>query len=211
MTQPPYRRTPQGSGTEFSDLPKVIAFLVAVVFVLNAVGVINIHSILHGTAAKADTSTSAVSGKVGTNGSSADAAKILAEALKLDDESYVYGGGHSPRTFSNGDGVDCSGAIDVAVYRATGIDNGMGVRDFLHDSHWSSISFSQLQPGDVVYILKAKHPEMIDDHMAIVVTNKGGTKLRIFEAATSHGPQANQVRQRDSTDDEWDGALRFRR
>ncbi len=144
--------------------------------------------------------------------SSSDAAALLKSGRTHDSESYVYGGGHPPGAYSKGDGLDCSGLIDVAVMDVTGIKKDVVARDFRNDGNWTKISFSEARAGDIVYLLKENHPGHSDDHVAFVVKNGGSGKLTVFEAATSHTAQSNQIRESSGRNyNEWDGALRFHR
>jgi cell wall-associated NlpC family hydrolase len=127
-----------------------------------------------------------------------------------DNESYVYGGGHPPTSYNKGEGLDCSGLVDVAVMDVMGIKKNLVARAFKDDSNWSKISFGEAHEGDIVYLLKENHPGHSDDHVAFVVSNGGDGKLTVFEAATSHAVQRDQIKESSGRSyNEWDGALRF--
>jgi cell wall-associated NlpC family hydrolase len=141
-----------------------------------------------------------------------DAAAILAEARKHDNESYNYGGGHPPAAYTDGAGLDCSGLIDVAVLRVTGINENNIAQAFKNSKHWQAINIGEAREGDIVYLLKEDHPGRSEDHVAIVVSNGGDGNLTVFEAATSQGPQPQEIRESSNRSyGEWDGTLRFHR
>jgi len=143
---------------------------------------------------------------------SAAATAILAEAKKHDNEAYVYGGGHPPGRYRDGSGLDCSGLVDIAMLRATGINEDDTAGSFRNSRYWASVPISEVHTGDIVYLLRANHPGHTDDHVAIVVSNDS-SHLTVFEAYGSRGVRFNdQIRQSSGyTYSNWDGALRFHR
>ena len=142
---------------------------------------------------------------------------ILTNARKYIDLPYVYGGGHPPdkwlKAYESGKkglGLDCSGLIDVAVAQAT---NGKVVQNevaqgFQHNSHWKEVSFKDAKPGDIVF--REKRPGEPDHHAGIVVKNDGKGKFWILEAASSHLPYDQQIRQKTFPYGHFDKALRFK-
>jgi cell wall-associated NlpC family hydrolase len=162
-----------------------------------------------------------VAGKVASgssNSSTSDGAAsndgpaLVKSARTHDDESYVYGGGHPPTGYKKGQGLDCSGLVDVAVMDVTGIKKNIVARGFQNDGNWSKIDFKDAREGDIVFLLKANHPGHSDDHVAFVVSNGGDGKMTVFEAATSRVRQPDQIRESSNRRyNEWDGALRFHR
>lgn len=193
--------------TTGSNLGVVLAFVAAVVFLL--VGAAKMGVIKFG-ATSAATGTSPKSG--GSSGKpSGDAAAILKQARKYDGLSYVWGGGHPPNTWHESNGLDCSGLIDVAVLKVTGINENNAARSFRDSGHWTSIKMSEARLGDIVYLLKERHSGHSADHVAIVVNNKGG-HLTLFEAYTNGIRQDLQIREWSGyTYGNFDGALRFHR
>ena len=133
---------------------------------------------------------------------------ILAEARKYDKESYRWAGGHPPASYSGG-GLDCSGLIDVAVLKATGVNENRTADSFRNSPHWKAIPFEQATTGDIVYRLTQTHGGKVD-HVAIVVANGGPAALTIFEASSPDGPVANQIRESANRKySEFTAALRF--
>lgn len=200
------RRRPPASSSNAGPIGMLVALgsiVLVVVFVLGSLGVINMPVI--SAQAKADKVPSVNS----------QALQILAEAEKHDNEAYVYGGGHPPKGYHNGDGLDCSGLIDVAVLRVAGVNENNTARDFRNSKHWKSLkSLRDAQKGDVMYLLKEKHPGHSDDHIAIVVSNGGDGKLTVFEAYGTGGgsiPFRDQIRTSvNQPYSRFDGALRWK-
>ncbi len=122
--------------------------------------------------------------------------KILCEAKKYDPVDYVWGGGHAggaayhqacPTIQANDSacGLDCSGLVSVAVYDAFGNDNSWTTYTIVSDSaNWKQISFSQLQPGDLI--------EPDPGHVEIV-DHVQGPNVFTFGAHSSTFPQPQQV------------------
>lgn len=107
-------------------------------------------------------------------------------------EAYVWGGGHPPDAYQKGNGVDCSGLVDVAVYDVTHgrVDDNQVAGSFDSDPHWKVIPFSEAKAGDIVY---RQSGDPFHDHVAFVVSNGGDGNLTIFQAWTSHAPLSQQV------------------
>lgn len=138
---------------------------------------------------------------------------ILKAALKHDYEPYVYGGGHPLKSYRKGSGVDCSSLVNVAVYEATGVKEDNLARDFRKSRHWYPIKAREARAGDIMYLLREKHPGHDDDHVVFVVSNRGKGKLTIFEAYSSRRavqPYQIRISYRHKYSD-FDGALRFKR
>ncbi len=137
--------------------------------------------------------------------------RLLADAKQYDSVSYVWGGGHDPKNYHKGDGVDCSGLIDMAVYDVTKTAKSDVVSDFPHDSHWKKINPKDVQPGDVLYLIRSP----IDDSHIVFVDSYTNGKLVVFEAYGTQDksgsiPADNQVRQSDGWKlSQFTGALRF--
>jgi len=129
----------------------------------------------------------------------AGSAKILCAAKKYDPVSYSESliGGHqggaawhqSCPTVGPSCYLDCSGLVNIAVYDAFGIDlreNTGGERDDI-GKYWDSVSFSQLQPGDLI------QPGKYDGGHVEIVDHVVGNKIFTFGAHTSQIPQPEQV------------------
>jgi len=145
--------------------------------------------------------------KVGKT-SSAVSRKILAEAVKYDNKPYIWAAGHPPTEAIARRGVDCSGLINVAVMKATGIKEDNLAESFRRSKHWKKIAMKSAGAGDIMYDLR--DPGDSADHVALVVDNKGSGKLTIFEARTRHGPLSEQIRYSyNQKYKRFDGALRF--
>jgi cell wall-associated NlpC family hydrolase len=192
--------------TTGSNLGIYLVFVV--VFAVSLMGMFK-AGLIHYNPAKASTSSS--SNDKGGGGGSGVALKLLANAQTYDPLSYVYGGGHPPSDWRPGRGVDCSGLVDVAVLKVTGINENNTARDFRHSSHWRGIGMTDAKAGDIVYLLKENHPGHSDDHVAFVVSNdpKGHT-ITVFEAATWQTAQKRQIRQATYRYGYFDAALRFK-
>lgn len=144
--------------------------------------------------------------------SSSDGKLLLETARQYDDDRYVWGGGHPPSEYDFGEGLDCSGLINVAVLEAFGINDWQRAETFRNSEYWEPIDIEDAREGDIVYILKEGRPERRTDHVAIVVSNGGDGQLTIFHAATSEGPVDNQIRENSGRSySDYDGALRFNR
>jgi len=145
------------------------------------------------------------------------ALQILAKAKTYDNEHYVYGGtgapgsgGHPPAKYKWGMGLDCSGLIDVAVLKVTGVNEDNTAKDFRNSKHWKPIRKQDVRAGDIMYILMANHPERSSDHVVIVESNKGDGKLNVFAARTSNDNWADQIRGSKGQHYKlYDGALRW--
>lgn len=147
-----------------------------------------------------------------------DSQKILAEAVKFDSTkyepaAYVWAGGHPPKAWKKGRGVDCSGLINVAVLRATGVNENQVAESFRRSKHWKPIHMKEARAGDIMFDLKdSGWSRGKTDHVAFVVENKGSGKLKIFHARTSSGPAKDQIRYDKGQEyRRFDGALRFTR
>jgi hypothetical protein len=143
----------------------------------------------------------------------ADGRKLLAEAVKLDDKAYVWGGGHPPTEAVVSTGVDCSGLITVAVLRAFDINDDRLADDFRNSKYWKPIDMKDARAGDIMYRLIATHGGDTD-HVVFVAENKGSGKFRSFEAYGTNGgkiPHDDQVGYKDRTYKEFTAALRFTR
>jgi cell wall-associated NlpC family hydrolase len=152
------------------------------------------------------------SGNQADSSSASDGALLLETARQYDDDRYVWGGGHPPSEYDFGEGLDCSGLINVAVLEAFDINDWQRAETFRNSEYWEPIDIEDAREGDIVYILKENRPERRTDHVAIVVSNGGDGQLTIFHAATSEGPVDNQIRENSGRSySDYDGALRFNR
>jgi cell wall-associated NlpC family hydrolase len=213
VTQPQYRRPVQrrpvqrpAPVTTASNLGIYLVFVA--VFALS-LGYMFKAGLIHYNPPKTSTSSSSNNKGGGDNGSVS--LQLLANAKTYDHLSYVYGGGHPPSDWRSGRGVDCSGLVDVAVLKVTGINENNTARDFRHSNHWRGIDMTDAKAGDIVYLLKENHPGHSDDHVAFVVSNdpKGHT-ITVFEAATWQTAQPRQIRQASYHYGYFDYALRFK-
>lgn len=200
MPAPRRRRTSGGmSGQSKGAVFAVISIIAVIAYFLGP----HMPSLSAGSPAPAKEASSPASN---------DGPALVAAAKTHDDESYVYGGGHPPTNYNKGDGLDCSGLVDVAVMDVTGIKKNLTARAFQDDGNWSKISFEEAREGDIVFLLKENHAGHSDDHVAFVVSNGGDAKMTVFEAATWQTSQPNQIRESSNRKyGEWDGALRFHR
>lgn len=177
-----------------------------------AIGFIAVIVIALVIVAKAGLIPAGAESTANTKPASSVSAAILAEAKKYDDDPYVWGGGHPPSAYKKGDGLDCSGLIDVAVLKVTGINENYTARDFRTSKYWKKVKLRKAKAGDLVYLLMERHPGHTSDHVAIVVSNHGSGKLTVFEAASARiRPRSLQIRQSSGHHySDYDGALRFR-
>ena len=210
MTHPQYRRPVQRRPPPVTTGSNLGVYLLFIgVFATVLFGGFR-SGLIHYNPAKASSSSTSHDKGGGDGGS--DALKLLAQAKDYDSLSYVYGGGHPPSDWRSGRGLDCSGLVDVAVLKVTGINENNTARDFRHSGHWRGIDMTDAKAGDIVYLLKENHPGHSDDHVAFVVSNnpKGHT-ITVFEAATWQTAQPRQIRQATYKYGYFDNALRFHR
>ncbi len=131
-------------------------------------------------------------------------AKIICEAKKYDTTSYQASavGGHEPAALWHRNCpvigpscyTDCSGLVNLAIYDAFGVDlakdYGYTTQTERSDhAHWEPVSFSQLQPGDIM-----QPGDLHGDHVAIV-DHVVGNKIYTFESYNDFPttPQPDQV------------------
>jgi len=132
-------------------------------------------------------------------GSANGTAKILCAAKRYDSVSYQESviGGHqgaanwhkSCPTVGPSCYLDCSGLVNLAVYDSFGVDMNTNTDGERADigKFWKKVSFSDLQPGDIVQPgqYAGGHVEIID-HVS-------GHTMYTFGAHTSKYPQPKQV------------------
>jgi beta-N-acetylhexosaminidase len=125
-------------------------------------------------------------------------AKILCAAKRYDPVSYQESsiGGHQGAVQWHKDCptvgpscyLDCSGLVNIAVYDVTGVDlNEVTSTEVTDTVNWKKVSFSQLQPGDLI-----QPGEYNGGHVEIVDHVVGNTVFT-FGAHTSKVAQPKQV------------------
>ena len=181
-----------------------LAVVALAIYLAGNVGIINFQNLGSGGG------TSQSAPKAGAGGTD-DGKKLLAEAVKFDNKAYVWGSGHPVTESSVSRGVDCSGLVSVAVYRAFGINDDRLAEGFRRSPHWKKIKMEDARPGDIVYRLIATHGGDTD-HVAFVADNNGSNDLRTFEAYGSNGiAYDDQVGYKNRKYKNFTGALRFTR
>jgi len=123
-------------------------------------------------------------------------ARILCDAEQYDTVSYSEGGGHQGAGAWHADCpnigpscvLDCSGLVNIAIYDVYGTSiNETTYTEASDTQYWHHISFSELQPGDLL------QPGQYSGGHVEIVDHINGRTIYTFGAHTANAPQPDQV------------------